>query len=153
LIARWLAAVALLSTLVACGGAPKSKLPRNNVLRFGVSHMGGSVSFVVRNDGTAVYETSRGPEGDLRVDSKVSKAEMQKLAETLTQHDCCSLTSSRTSGVADEARPGFSVRLGELDCEVSLWDGEFRDDEDAKACLAAVEGLGTKLRSPHGSPR
>src|SRR5262245_19829970 len=129
-----------IAALMAAGcRAPASDLPQGDVLRYGVSHMSGSVFFVVHADGRAEYESSGGPKGeDRKLIAKVSADELRALAKVLHDKDFCSLTSSRSSGVPDEAHPGISVRLEELDCRVSMWDGEFHDDPDADACLRAV---------------
>ncbi len=133
------------SILFACR-APASELPENEVLRFGVGHMGGFTGFVVQADGTAEYTEAGGRNGSVKVRGRVTPDELAKLEATLRANDFCSLVSHRATGVPDEARPSTSVRLGQLDCAVQMWDGEFRDDAQAKAALAAVEGLARVVR-------
>jgi hypothetical protein len=145
---RYSAALVLL--LAGCR-APASQLPADVVLRFGVGHMGGSTAFVVKSDGTAEYTEEGGPNGKLKVTAKATPEELQKLAALLEENDFCSLVSMRSTGVPDEAHPSASVRMHGIDCKVSMWDGEFRDDEEAKRSLAAIEGLGSKLRD-RGTP-
>jgi hypothetical protein len=134
----------LLASSLGCR-APESKLPPTDALSYGVSHRGGWVSFVVHTDGTAEYKASGGPDGPVEVAGKVTPAELEQVASLLRENDLCGLRSGRDVGVPDEARPSIRVRLGDLDCEVELWDGEYRDNPRAKACLAAVEGLGHTL--------
>jgi hypothetical protein len=68
-----LLAMLLFVTASACS-APPSKLPQTEVLRFGVSHMGGSYGFVVRSDGAAEYQESRPPQGEVKVTARVSES-------------------------------------------------------------------------------
>ncbi|NUO49641.1 MAG: hypothetical protein HOV80_12360, partial [Polyangiaceae bacterium] len=115
--------------LIGCR-APESKLPATDVLRFGVGHMGGSTFFVVHSDGTAEYSSSGGPQGSVKVTGKVPPEELEQLAALLQENDFCSNVSTRSTGVPDEAFPSASVRMHGIDCKVSMWDGEFRDDEE-----------------------
>jgi hypothetical protein len=115
-----LLAMLLFVTASACS-APPSKLPQTEVLRFGVSHMGGSYGFVVRSDGAAEYQESRPPQGEVKVTARVSEQELKELASLLRARGFCSNVSSRKRGVPDEARPRVSVRLEGLDCEVQMW--------------------------------
>lgn len=137
--------------LVAGCRAPASKLPADEVLRFGVGHRGGSTWFVVRSDGTAEYAEEGGPKPQIKVTAKVTPAELEQLAAFLQENDFCSNVSTRSSGVPDEAHPSASVRMHGIDCKVSMWDGEFRDDEAAGRALAAIEAFGAKLRD-RGTP-
>ncbi|MGZ3454386.1 MAG: hypothetical protein ACXVEF_32570 [Polyangiales bacterium] len=63
----------------------------------------------------------------------------------------CALTSGRSTGVPDEARPTIRAHVAEIDCAVTLWDGEWRDNKRAHACLTAVEAFGSAL-AQRGSP-
>ena len=114
-------------------------------LRYGVSHMGSSTTFEIRADGTATYASTGGPAGKRDVRANATPEEVDALVRVLREHRFCSLRSGRSTGVPDEARPVVSVRVGDVDCVVKLWDGEWRDDEHARACLAAVEALGRTL--------
>lgn len=127
--------------------APASKLPDTQLLRFGVGHRDGSTSFVVHSDLTAEYSEQGGPGGPIAVKGSVTRKELDDLAALLEQHGFCSLVSSRSSGVPDEARPSASVRMAGLDCVVQMWDNEFSDDPAAKASLSAIEALGSAIRA------
>lgn len=147
---RWsLAALVAPLSLAACG-APPSGLPAGVLLRYGVAYMGGETSFEVHADGTTDYAADR-PGGKKRVRAKATPAEIDALARVLRDHRFCSLTSHRSKGVPDEARPSIRAHVAEMDCAVTLWDGEWRDDADAFACLSAVEAFGAKL-SLRGAP-
>lgn len=142
---RWHAISTLLAGAAACQ-APPSELPADTALSFGVSHMGTFVGFTVKRDGRASYEEdSRGQIATWR--ATLDAEELRALAATLREHDLCSLTSSRRTGVPDEARPTIDVQLDGLDCRVTLWDNEWSDDEDAAACLRAVEALGQSIKA------
>jgi hypothetical protein len=135
---------ALALSMIGCR-APRATMPSSDVLRYGVSHMSGSISFVVHTDGTAEYHASRPGKAPISVVGKVDAASLSALAALLRENDFCGLTSSRSRGVPDEAHPGIEVRLGGLDCDVTLWDDEFRDSPRAKASLDAVEKIGALL--------
>ena len=136
----------LMVALLAGCHAPPSGLPTNEVLRFGVGHMGGSVDFVVKSDGTAEYRESGGPEGDVEVTGEVAPEAMSELAALHETNGFCTLVPAQSAGVPDEARPSAAVRLPGLDCRVQMWDGEFRDDAAAQAALRAIEQIGASIR-------
>ncbi|MBW2525385.1 MAG: hypothetical protein JRI23_14460 [Deltaproteobacteria bacterium] len=124
--------------------APPSSLPPDAVLSYAVDHLSGSVSLVVKADGTAEYRKSVGfgvKSGTPTLRATVSPQELRALAAKLRANDFCSLRSGRDTGVPDEARPTIAVRLEDLDCRVQLWNGEFRDKPTAQASLKAVEAL------------
>jgi hypothetical protein len=130
--------------LLACR-APKSDLSPPEVLRFGVSHMSGSYRFVVYEDGHATYEENGGERPEKKVETRVTKEELAALAKTLREHDLCGKRGSSRKAVPDEARPGVAIRLEELDCRVTMLDGDWRDDDHAKAALAALESFGRSI--------
>lgn len=130
--------------LAACG-APPSGLPPGVLLQYAVSHMSGAISFEVRVDGAAEYSASGGPGGEKHVAARATPTEIDALASVLRKNHFCSLTSHRSTGVPDEARPSIRARIAEMDCTVTLWDGEWRDDAAANACLRAVEAFGSTL--------
>ncbi len=134
----------LLVLLAACG-APPSNLPPGVALRYGVSHMGHSTSFEVKAGGAAEYTSTGGPEGKKHLRATATEAEVGALTDVLRKNRFCSLTSGRSTGVPDEARPSISARLADLDCTVTLWDGEWYGDPKARACLHAVEAFGQAL--------
>lgn len=136
----------VLVTLIGCR-APVSALPPTDVLSYRVNHMSGSVSFVVHADGRAEYEASKPGKKPISVVARIDPARLAALAEVLAKNDFCGLTSSRTNGIPDEARPGIQIRTGGLDCSVQLWDNEFADDAKARASLQAVEAFGAALAS------
>lgn len=135
--------------LVACH-APPSGLKPGVVLQYGVGHMSESVSFEVKADGDVTFDQTGALVRHVR--AKASPAEIAALDRTLREHGFCSLRSHRSVGVPDEARPSIRVHLEDLDCTVQLWDGEWRDDEDAHACLQAVETFGSTL-ADRGVPK
>lgn len=134
----------LLALLAACG-APPSNLPSGVVLQYGVSHMGNTTSFEVKAGGAAEYTSTGGPGGKKHVRATATEAEVGALADVLRKNRFCSLTSGRSTGVLDEARPSIRVRLAEIDCSVTLWDNEWYENQKARACLHAVEAFGRTL--------
>lgn len=137
--------VLLLALVILGCRAPKSDLQPPEVLRFGVGHMSGSYHFVVFEDGHASYEERGGGRPEKKVETTVTKEELAALAKTLRDHDLCGKRGSSRKAVPDEARPSVAVRLEGLDCRVTMLDGEWRDDEHAKAALAAIEAFGRSI--------
>jgi hypothetical protein len=135
---------ALLLLAIGCGGPAESKLPRSNLLRYSASGMTGGVTFVVRQNGTVAYESTLSGQ-TRRVDAKVTQPELDKLSADLHGNDCCSLESKQKQGKPDEPRPSYSVRMGDLDCEVALWGTEIGELPEAQACLRALHDFGEAM--------
>ncbi len=134
----------LLLLAMSCSAPPSSKLPRSNLLRYSASGTTGGVSFVVRQNGTVAYESTLAGQ-TRRVDGKVTQAELDALSSELHANECCSLLSEQKQGKPDEPRPSYSVRMGDLDCEVALWDGEIGESKKAQACLKALHDFGNMI--------
>lgn len=139
-----LVSCALVFGLMACR-APRSELHAPEVLRFGVGHMGGSHGFVVHEDGHASHWESGGGRPEKKVETRVTKEEMHALADALRKHDLCGKRGSSRKAVPDEARPSVAVKMEDLDCRVQMLDNDWRDDDDAREALAAIEAFGHRL--------
>ena len=127
------------------GPVAPAELAADTVLHYGVGHRDGSVSFVVKADGTAELATTpAGAEAPTR--GTVTPDELEALAKTFRDGDCCARRSCRSEGVPDEARPGISLRLAGLDCAIQLWDGDYSSDPGMQQCLRAVESLYVRVR-------
>lgn len=142
--------VALTAALVACAPRPSDTavaVPAGAVLRWGVSQgLWGSEELVVERGGAARYRFDpAGASGAAkREETTVTDAELAAIERAMVENDFCGLSSDRL-GVPDEGKPTLAVRLGEISCSVTLWDGEWRDDERAVAVLAALRPLFTRL--------
>ena len=93
-----------------------------------------------------VYTSIRGNEEKV-IEGTVSPEELRLVARVLRDTSFCSFRSSDRHGIPDEARPSVAIRYEDLDCRVQMWDGEFRDDENAKRGLAAVEDIGRAIEA------
>lgn len=140
------------ANLVGACGAPPSNLTGNTVLYYGYGHRDGSASLRIEADGSATLTQTdyEHPKEEFRV--RLAAPELESMRKVFHDHDLCSMRSHRSKGVPDEVKVSVSVRLANLDCTVNLWDGEWRDDPDAKACLAAVERLIPEIRRRAGAP-
>jgi hypothetical protein len=136
---------------VGCG-APPSRLAHPEVFRFGVSHMSGNRSLVIRADGAATLDERFGARPRLVGTVMLEPAELDELARVLRERGLCALSSSSRHGIPDEAAPVVRVRLGSLDCQVRRWDGDWQDDADARAALAAVEALASRVSARLSPP-
>lgn len=143
--ARSVSALVLLAA--ACGKTAATPYDGPATLTFSVYHFEGSYSFTVYDDGRAEYVSTDEHHLD-RSSSRPTSAkpeEIHAVMKVLKENDFCSLRSSNRPGIPDEARPKIEVSSHGMRCSVQMWDGEFRDNPRAHACLEAVEGLGHAL--------
>ncbi|MBW2402642.1 MAG: hypothetical protein JRF42_02280 [Deltaproteobacteria bacterium] len=73
--------------------------------------------------------TNRSPDGTMiNVVHTVSEKDYAKLVASLRALDCCSLRStSKERTHPGEARPQLEINFGDVDCEIELWDREWRE--------------------------
>ena len=131
---------------LGCSSPPPSKLPRSNLLRYSESGMASGASFVIRQNGTVVYESTVG-ERTVRVDAKVTQDELDELSTALHTNACCSVASETKRAKPDEARPSYSVRMGDLDCEIVLSASDVAASPEAQACTKVLHAFGEKVAS------
>lgn len=131
--------------MAGCGppAAPEeaSTMTQGVVVRWAVSQgLWGEEDLTVFADGSAHYRFERATGGARSRETSVSPAELAAIERGLIEHDFCGLASARL-GIPDEGRPTLSVRLGAVRCSVTLWDGEWRDEERAAAVMAILGPL------------
>jgi len=74
----------------------------------------------------------------MSVSRDVPTKEYVKLVRALRELDCCSLPStSRERLSPSEAKPRLEIDLGDVRCEIELWDGEWLQGR-ARECGFAV---------------
>lgn len=112
------------------------------VLVWGVSQaLWGAEIFQVQLDGVVHYTFEPGFNEYLEaidVTMTLSDAQLAELRQTLVDHDFCDIESERELGIPDEGRPNVAVDWGDINCSVSLWDGEWRENPDAAAIVAVI---------------
>jgi hypothetical protein len=86
--------------------------------------------------------TQRTPGGTrMSIDRRVSEDEYARLVATLRALDCCSMQStSKERTRPNEAKPRLEINLGDVQCEIELWDTEWLDGR-ARECGFAVAQL------------
>lgn len=86
--------------------------------------------------------TTRGPTGTtMSVSRTVSEKDYAQLVGTLRALDCCSLPStSKERPSPSEAKPQLEIDFGDVQCEIELWDSEWREGR-ARECGFAVARL------------
>ena len=97
-------------------------------------------SIQVALDGSRKLNVMRRTPGGTRmsIDRTVSEVEYAKLVGTLRALDCCSLQStSKESARPTEAKPRLEIDLGDVQCDIELWDREWREGR-ARECGFAV---------------
>ncbi len=102
----------------------------------------GGMSMTVRADG--IIEVSRGAPYPLPRKKRVallSAEQLHEIADFMRDEDCCDLRSRRSKPHSDESRLTFDIRLEDLDCQVTLLDGERDDIPHAKACYGYLDSL------------
>ncbi|KPK13441.1 MAG: hypothetical protein AMJ62_15255 [Myxococcales bacterium SG8_38] len=90
---------------------------------------------VVLDAGRRLTTTTRSADGTMMsVERTVSKEEYANLVDRLRTLECCALrpTSKERSDPA-EAKPLLELELGDVSCEVELWDHEWREGR-AREC-------------------
>ena len=105
---------------------------------------GGTEIFEVQSDGFVHYTFEPGfNETPAPIDATVrlSETQLEELRQTLSDHDFCDIESEREMGIPDEGRANVAVDWGEVNCSVSMWDGEWRENSDAAAVAAAIRTL------------
>jgi hypothetical protein len=86
--------------------------------------------------------TTKAPNGTMMSTSRsLSEREYATLVRTLRDLNCCSLQSaSRERPAAGESKPRLELDLGDVRCQVELWDSEWREGL-ARECGFAVAQL------------
>lgn len=100
-----------------------------------------SVHAVLEGDRTLTV-TNRTPNGTMMsVSRTVSDGEYAELVASLRDLDCCSLRStSEERSSPGEAKPVLEIDLGDVQCEIELWDHQWREGL-ARQCGLAVARL------------
>jgi hypothetical protein len=100
-------------------------------------------SIQVALDGSRKLDVKQRAPGGTRmsIGRTVSEDEYAKLVGTLRTLDCCSLQStSKDRSRPGEAKPRLEIDLGDVQCEIELWDREWREGR-ARECGFAVAQL------------
>jgi hypothetical protein len=74
--------------------------------------------------------------------------ELERLRSTLAENGVCDLRSERETGIPDEGHPTLDVAFPDLQCTVSMWDGEWLERPAPRACQEAVHALARRLVPP-----
>jgi hypothetical protein len=138
----------LVVLLAACSGADPagSGPPGRVVLEWYVSQaLWGEERLTIDESGLVKYHFTS---ADSHVPprhraARLSEAQVNRLGKMMQQRHCCQLKSHR-DGIPDEGQPSLRLDFplyGDLRCQVSLWDGEWRDRQEAAACSLPVENL------------
>ena len=113
-------------------------------------------SHVVLEGGRELTITTRSANGQMMTVSRtVSENAYAELVRSLRSLGCCSIPStSAERSYASEAKPLLEIHFGDLDCEIELWDREWREGK-AKACgfaFARLHGNGLVPDPPVDAP-
>ena len=97
-----------------------------------------SLHAVLEGDRTLVVTNETADGTMMSVSRTVSDKEYAELVGTLRALDCCSLRSTdKEQPSLDEAKPALEINFGDVQCEVELWDSEWRQGR-ARDCGFAV---------------
>ncbi len=144
--------LALGVALAACASAPSthpeasSNAASGPAVRWSVSQgLWGTEVFEVGQDGRGHYSFQPVGEGvGKEYDVTVSTSELDAIASAAESKGFCRERSSRL-GIPDEGKPSLRVRRGAVDCEVTLWDGEWRERSGPNE----IAGMVVALRKGH----
>ncbi len=86
--------------------------------------------------------TNKAPDGTMMsIARTVSEKDYAALVATLRALDCCSLQSTNKERPRPgEAKPQLEINFGDMQCEIALWDSEWREGL-ARQCGFAVARL------------
>lgn len=104
-----------------------------------------SLQVVLQADRTLVV-TNRTADGTMMSLSRtISKEEYARFVGRLRELDCCALRSTeRERPSPDEAKPALDIDFGNMQCEVELWDSDWREGKarDCGLAMARLHGGG-----------
>lgn len=85
--------------------------------------------------------TKRSADGTMISASRsVSKREYSDIVASLRSLDCCALQSTAADRVDPaEAKPLLEINLGDVQCEIELWDREWRQGRARECAFAAAQ--------------
>lgn len=85
--------------------------------------------------------TKRSADGTMiSVSRSVLKREYAGLVARLRALDCCSLQSTTAERIDPaEAKPLLEIDLGDVQCEIELWDHEWREGRAKECAFAAAQ--------------
>ena len=94
---------------------------------------------VVLDGRRELHVTHKAPNGTMMsIARTVSEKDYATLVGTLRALDCCSLSSTSQKRLGpSEAKPQLEINLGDVKCEIALWDSEWREGL-ARECGFAV---------------
>ncbi len=100
--------------------------------------------------------TTKRPNGNMvQVQRELSKDQYADLIDQLRKLDCCSLESrSKTAPSPLESQPELAINFGDIECQIALWDSEWRLGR-ARECgfaVAQVHGGGFLPDPPAADP-
>ncbi|MDH3846133.1 MAG: hypothetical protein OES69_19495, partial [Myxococcales bacterium] len=100
--------------------------------------------------------TTKRPNGNMvQVQRELSKDQYADLIDQLRKLDCCSLESrSKTAPSPLESQPELAINFGDVECQIALWDSEWRLGR-ARECgfaVAQVHGGGFLPDPPAADP-
>ncbi|MGD8606375.1 MAG: hypothetical protein PVH21_03705 [Myxococcales bacterium] len=101
---------------------------------------------VVLEANRTLVVTNRTADGTMMSLSRtISKKEYAQLVGRLRKLDCCALRSTHSERSSpDEAKPALEIDFGDMQCEVELWDDEWREGKarDCGMAMARLHGGG-----------
>lgn len=85
---------------------------------------------------------TKSPSGTMMsVEQTVAEEQYTELVRQLRGLECCSLASTHESAPSPlESKPELAIDFGDLQCQVALWDSEWRE-ERARKCGLAVSAI------------
>ena len=141
---RWLCAALLLA---GCEGREEPRValpdvePTEVVVSWGMvsREASGNTMYMALYGSRKMEVVTKRPNGTMmRVERKVGKDRYAEFIDKLRKLDCCSLESrSKTAPSPLESQPELRINFGDMECQVALWDSEWRVGR-ARECGFAV---------------
>ncbi|MGB5810627.1 MAG: hypothetical protein WBG86_08865 [Polyangiales bacterium] len=160
--AMWLRCLCAFALMAGCKSShePSVELPNvkpdDVVVSWGMIGRGqarDTMYMAIHGNRNMVLVTKR-PNGTMAsVERMLPADQYAELVRNLRQLDCCSLSSAHeTPPTPVESKPELGIDFGDMKCQVSLWDSEWREGR-ARECgfaVAAIHGRGFVPDPPSG---
>ena len=150
---------AIVALQIACSNKLAVEFPYKQIVLLNVQGLYGGVDVWISETGEVVCRKvippKEGEEGlqETRYAFSLSKAQNQKLAKLLGEHDFFTIKTKDRYGVPDEARPAIHVRSADASHAVAKWAGDRHEDFEAiySALWEVVELAGEKAEIHRGA--
>jgi hypothetical protein len=107
------------------------------VVRWGVATLWGGERIEISADGQVLYVVLAGPGSP--------GGREQEYRGTATPAEMEGLRKTFETGIPDEGHPTLQVSFPGMECTISLWDGEWLERDEPRACQEALHAIARRF--------